>query len=365
MAKILIITPESSTSKSGGGIIINRNIDLFKKAIGESYVYYIGRVRKRNLSFNMLCDRLRGVNREGTFVTIQNILLTIQEMNPELIFINSACCGLLTKIIGKKCNIPTLIFFHNIEFIFAYSEWKTRKLSFKSFLHAIITYCSEKKSVRYGSKLIMLNDRDRIACKKIYGREGDFLLPTSFTDQGSIKYVLTPKTYPLHLLFVGSNFFANSHGIKWFCKNVMPYLADVQLYIVGNRMEKERHNLESANVKVIGTVGELREWYEWSDLVISPIFIGSGMKTKTAEAMMFGVPILGTSEAFEGYEIDVGQIGGCCNTASEFVEKITNYTIKREDLLQKAMYSRKTFEEKYSSNILEMKLKLFINEEFL
>ena len=38
----------------------------------------------------------------------------------------------------------------------------------------------------------------------------------------------------------------------------------------------------------------LETWYEKADVVISPIFLGSGMKTKTAEALMYGKPILGT-----------------------------------------------------------------------
>lgn len=38
--------------------------------------------------------------------------------------------------------------------------------------------------------------------------------------------------------------------------------------------------------------------------MVMPIFSGSGMKVKTAEALMYGKFLIGTKEAFEGYEID-------------------------------------------------------------
>jgi len=37
--------------------------------------------------------------------------------------------------------------------------------------------------------------------------------------------------------------------------------------------------------------------------VILPIISGSGMKTKTAEALMYGKSIIGIKEAFEGYKM--------------------------------------------------------------
>ncbi len=39
------------------------------------------------------------------------------------------------------------------------------------------------------------------------------------------------------------------------------------------------------------------------DYIISPIFVGGGMKVKTCEALMYGKNIIGTSESFEGYDI--------------------------------------------------------------
>ena len=54
-------------------------------------------------------------------------------------------------------------------------------------------------------------------------------------------------------------------------------------------------------------------------VVIAPIFDGSGMKTKVAEALMYGKRIIGTREAFSGYEDIAEEVGWVCNTKEEFV----------------------------------------------
>ena len=41
------------------------------------------------------------------------------------------------------------------------------------------------------------------------------------------------------------------------------------------------------------------------------------MKVKTCEALMFGKNIIGTKEAFEGYELDYQKVGAMCNTKEE------------------------------------------------
>ena len=76
------------------------------------------------------------------------------------------------------------------------------------------------------------------------------------------------------------------------------------------------------NVRVIGEVASLAPWYAGARAVIAPIFEGSGMKTKVAEALMHGKKVIGTPEAFAGYEDVAGIAGPCCETADEFLSAI-------------------------------------------
>lgn len=53
-------------------------------------------------------------------------------------------------------------------------------------------------------------------------------------------------------------------------------------------------------VQLMGYVDDLEEFYHAVDLVIAPMLMGSGLKVKVVEALSFGLPVIGTSKAFEG-----------------------------------------------------------------
>jgi hypothetical protein len=54
-------------------------------------------------------------------------------------------------------------------------------------------------------------------------------------------------------------------------------------------------------VELAGYVERLEEFYERVDLVVAPMLMGSGLKMKVAEALSFGVPVIGTRIGFEGF----------------------------------------------------------------
>ena len=147
-------------------------------------------------------------------------------------------------------------------------------------------------------------------------------------------------------LFVGGVFYANRAGIAWFVEHVVPRI-EIKICIVGRGFEDLRQELErDGKVEVVGAVDHLADWYRDAHFVIAPIFDGSGMKTKVAEALMYGKKIVGTPEAFSGYEDIVDRAGWCCATADEFVDAISH--AQREVTLGFDPQLRALYEEKYS-----------------
>lgn len=106
---------------------------------------------------------------------------------------------------------------------------------------------------------------------------------------------------------------------------------------------KEESTYQKKNIHIIGEVEDLAPWYYYADLVVEPIFEGDGMKTKTVEAMMFGKTILGSDEAFCGYE---GLNNYLCNTAEEFIKRITDYKQNGVEKFNKEI--RAIYLDKYS-----------------
>ena len=241
-----------------------------------------------------------------------------------------------------KKNIYTIVFEHNCE-----KKYYNLKMKHEGIIYAIeywaISHC-EKLAVSNCTALVCISERDQRDIFKYYNRKADALLPVSF--ENSFKKNKIQPNYKKELLFIGSNFGPNLEGILWFVDNVMSELRDFKLYIVGKNFENEKEKLKRLNVEVIGTVNSMEKYYYSFPVMVMPIFYGSGMKVKTAEAMMYGKTILATDEALEGY--DVEDIDGIfrCNTKDDFINTIRSIFTENLSQFRQSVYN--LYLEKYS-----------------
>lgn len=241
----------------------------------------------------------------------------IEELHPDILFLDSSNLGGLLK---KISYLPqTFIFFHNIERDYTWN--KVKKEGARYIFSYIASRYNEKVAATLADKIICLNERDSMRLQELYQRKPDCLLPISFEDtfeESKVKRSVKNKK----ILFIGSCFGPNYEGIKWFIKNVMKKLPEYQLEIVGKGFEQKKEELECPNVTVTGTVDYLEDYYYSAAAIVMPIQYGCGMKVKTAEAMMYGVNILATDEALEGYTVN--NIKGIyrCNYPDEFIAGI-------------------------------------------
>ena len=267
----------------------------------------------------------------------KKILRHIDEISPDIVFIDTSTFGRIVKKISQRYK--TIVFFHNVEI--DYAKHRIKKEGIKLLPMYISTKYNEKIAIRYADKMVGLNVRDAKKIEEYYGRKIDNLVPVGFRDIYDIEQVKRKKNK--NLLFIGSYFPPNYDGVKWFIENIMNQLSDYHLIIVGKDFERVRKDLENENVTVIGTVEDVRPYYYENSMVVMPIRYGEGMKVKTAEAMMYGMTIFATDEALEGYDVDNVEGIYRCNTSKEFIHKILEYSqneFKYENKVVREIYRK-------------------------
>lgn len=249
-----------------------------------------------------------------------DILNVIQKESISIVFLSSSLLGKLAKQIKKSFpRIVIISFCHNIERVYAKEEVKVSGIrKIPSFL--TMSY-NEYLTIKYSDKIIVLNQRDNALLNKYYKRIADLICPIVCEDKYKTLGVKTINDTKFVTLFVGTAFFANVEGIKWYIDNVKPYTDDL-LIIVGKGMDKYQTIWEKDNIKVYGFVDDLSIYYNNADAVILPIFHGGGMKTKTAEAFMYGKLVVGSTEAFQGYDNLKESFAIRCNDAESFISTI-------------------------------------------
>lgn len=343
--KALFIT-STLEGRGGGGIIAKRNILLLQQILGKENVE-IFNINRRKESLYTIYERcffayVVGVNK----TVIKNIVDRMQQFN--LIWIDGSFYGSIAKEIkraGYQGKIVT--FFHNIERYFCKRKW-FEKLLYPFYNGPIVR--SEINAIFYSTNVITLTERDASYVKHYNKKAHITILPSSLNDKfedinGYSNATSLLKNKEIQLLFVGSYFYANISGISWFIDNVLPHVY-AKLTIVGANMDKLPYK-KTNKLEINGYVDDLGVYYRESDIVIAPIFEGSGMKTKTTEALMWGKYIIGTNESFCGFEIN-DMIGLKCNTAEEFIIGINKLIENGYRKYNK--YSRELYLKKYSLN---------------
>lgn len=312
----------------------------------ENVFFFAGFANKRDRVKNVLHGYPFYYNRSIE----DGILHIIQQGKYDLIWINNSQLGRTVRKLKRRFpQLPIILFYHGICADSMRQELRVRWYNPGVFIKRLVYMYNESLAAQYADKRVLLNQREGNMLQKYYHRCADAYLPVCYLDKAIIEDIKQGEEF--RILFVGGYFWPNIFGITWFAENVMPYVEKmVRLYIVGRKMEllKEQTVFQRENIEVIGGVEDLSKWYNSSDLVIGPIFHGNGMKTKTAEAMMYGKRFIGTKEALCGYE----DMEDChCESAEEFIQRINQLVRERGPRFDAEM--RKRYEEHYSLKAAE------------
>ena len=338
----------------GGGVIASTMSRRAKKYPATNKIS----IRCAKTRFDSLVGIFTGKNVGFGVITnsrVSNeILELIKNGDYGLVWFDDGCYGSIVKKIKQLYpGLPVYVFHHGVRQINLLQS--VMEIVRADGVSAIIrnmqrmNFANQQKiSAVHADVNVMFNERDSVAFTELYGQKSSKLvLPVSFIDNAHIE-PKEKKPEEFNMLFVGGGgHMPNVHGIKWFAKNVMPGLnARANLIIAGNGMDmhKDVPEFRDSRISITGRVESLDPYYNAADLIVCPIFLGAGMMTKVAEAMMYGKNILATSHALNGYPDIEAQ--SKCDTAEEFITRINAMIKNGVERFNPA--NRKIFEEKYS-----------------
>ena len=352
MKKILIVSRDITQKVDGGTLVSKRNERLLQ-SIGFETSRFI-------VPIPSLPTRMRNILFRQSYGSTKALFKSFRDKLKEqfdYIFFDGSIYGGYLKY-ASEIGHKTICFYHNVE-----SEYYRQKAeqtgSWADKLMISYIRYNEGLSTTYSDGRITLNVRDSKLLTSLYDKGADVVIPTSlpgrdiksmycsaFRENNSTKY----------LLFVGSNFFANYEGLHRFIYKIAPKI-NWKVKVVGNINEAFRKAKGiPENIEFVGRVDSLDQYYINASAVIAPIFSGSGLKTKTVEALSFGKTIIGFPEAFEGIDFEYYP-GSCISVASdsEFINKIN-------ELDSNQFYNKmsdKLFNEKLSDEAQQYSLSSF------
>lgn len=341
---------------SGGECITNRNKESFKRCNKVNHFFVYRLIPYNGGILNYLSCLIFSLYGGMRFNDNQKLKRIITEKKIDVLFVDNSTIGKLSNWIFK--NTKVVYFFHNVEYLYKKQELahinKIDRLFYE--IRAFQLYRNEKRICKKASRIIAINKRDSDCLNRLYKRNADFIWPITFKDNyKQHDYNLTEGKY---MLFVGSNFFGNVEGIIWFVDNCLSK-CKLKLKVVGSGMDELSSRFNQENVEFIGYVPDLSQLFMDASFVVLPIISGSRMKTKTCEAFMYGKTVIGTTEAFEGYENLDSSFAIICNTADEFVNEINRLAEAQGSKMNNG--ARQYFLANYETSVFDSKLDSFID----
>lgn len=225
----------------------------------------------------------------------------------------------------------------------------------------------ESKQLNKVDKIIVLSKEDRDTLLKISDTKKNkySIIPIPIECNFYKKSNFIEDKNKVRIMFLGTlSWNPNREAILWFLKNVMPELDNrYELYIVGKDPSKDVLDLSNKfkNVKITGYVNDVNEYIELCDIMIVPIFIGSGLRVKILEALGKGIPVISTNIGAEGIAVNNNKEIIFANNKDEFIKGL----IKLEDdnyYLSIKKNGRSLYEKEYSFDAISSKVRYILNK---
>lgn len=185
--------------------------------------------------------------------------------------------------------------------------------------------------------------------KKLPGKA--ITIPVGINAVPERELAITPEK---HLLsYVGNlKVAANVDTLHWIISDILPKIHhNVKFMVIGKCPDDIKEKYKGNNhVIFTGRVDNLVEYIRKSQIFLSPILYGTGIKTKILEAMSMGVPVVTNDVGAEGIAADDGKEFWVRNDSIAIAEQV-DYLLEHYDVaLRVAEAGKKLVEDKYEWN---------------
>jgi polysaccharide biosynthesis protein PslH len=181
--------------------------------------------------------------------------------------------------------------------------------------------------------------KDELARYKQYRSRkdtGNAVFLPSGVDLGKLQQ---PALTGYRVLFVGSlSVSFNQEAIIWYIENVHARLADVngyRLIIAGSSRGKDMSWLDKvtahfSNIEVRLDVPDLEFLYDTAAVFVNPMKNGFGVKLKTIEALLHGLPLVSTDVGIEGTGLEAGVHFRLANEPNTFAAAVRELLLDKD-----------------------------------
>lgn len=185
----------------------------------------------------------------------------------------------------------------------------------------------EIKAFQQVDAIVTITDEDKKTISKILPQK---LIYTCLTGIDLNKYLPVKEAKLLNTLFhfASMDWMPNIEAVEWLITFVWPQVLkrkpDAQLVLAGRGMPEQIRKMASKNIQVLGEVNDSEDFYKTYDIMLVPLWSGSGLRIKLVEGLAYGKSIITTSIGAEGIPYTKSQNIEIADSAIEYANLIVS-----------------------------------------
>lgn len=258
----------------------------------------------------------------------QKLIELVTNNSYDIIQLETSYLGIYIDTIIKHCNAKVVLRSHNLE----YEIWERISDNTKRGLKSwYLNKCAERlfdfevSSLDDYDLLVTISDQDVIKYKQLGYSKNCISSPAGLNLPDYAVSALNSKN---SLSFIGSlDWIPNLNGLQWFVENVWDKVHQVHqnlhFHVAGRNLNSSFLNTARAGIKLEGEVECAKEFISSHNIMIVPLFSGSGIRIKILEGMALGRTIISTSIGAEGIGGENGKHYLLADNEEEFQKAIS------------------------------------------
>ncbi|MBK8392334.1 MAG: glycosyltransferase [Saprospiraceae bacterium] len=276
---------------------------------------------------NLFSDKSYHVSRFESKEFAEKLIETLQSDDFDVVQLETLYLSPYIDLIKQHSDAIVTMRSHNIEFeIWERISQGTGFLPKKLYLNHLTKKLKkyELEKLNDYDYLLAISQRDLDQFKKLGYKNGAMATPIGLQLDN---YKINQQTVNKSICFIGAmDWIPNAEGFNWFLEKVWPLVhkanPEAQFHVAGRNTPPDLLALKSDNVFIHGEVDDAIEFIGNHDLMVVPLFSGSGMRVKIIEAMALEKCIVSTSLGAEGINVTDGANISLADDAETFAAQI-------------------------------------------
>lgn len=241
------------------------------------------------------------------FEEYKNALIQkLQQHQFKFIIIDGVFMASYIPVIRKYSKAKVILRTHNVE----HQIWNRHLAQEKNAIKKIYLTLQNNRLKQFElnafsacDAIVTITDEDKKIISQLVPNKA---ITTCLTGINLNQYQLIPQAKKPNTVFhfASMDWMPNIEAVDWLMakvwSNVTQQLPDAKLVLAGRGMPEKFKQLANNNITVIDSVENSKDFYSTYDIMLVPLWSGSGLRIKLVEGLAYGKAIITTSIGAEG-----------------------------------------------------------------